>query len=159
MASNRLLDVIRLVISFDMPPIIWYTMCMRGGHMQEILHRKGFRVFGEVLPKDVEKGEHNYLLTLHYDDKLIIKIGTTKNMMRRLYELLGEYKIDITICWVSPNYSKATTISAEDKNREIFKQCPGWEWIKQDRFVIPHNTSEITFRVRKDYRIPIIRYS
>ena len=126
--------------------------------MREVLKRKTHRVFGvRDLPQKSERGEYNYLLTIYDPDKLIIKIGTTNNMEKRMYEHLGYYETDIIVCWISPHYSKYTTLRVEDKNKEVFKNHDGWIWIKNDRFIIPDDTQEIIIKVRKEYHIPIVR--
>ena len=56
--------------------------------MKEVLSRCGFKCFAErELPEKSTRGEYNYLLVIHYKNgKKTIKIGTTNNMARRMYE-------------------------------------------------------------------------
>lgn len=125
--------------------------------MEQVLSRKIWKVYSnKALPKE-GKGEHNYIIILNYKKNKILKIGTAKSIKNRLYELLAIYEVDIIICWISPPYSKYTTLRAEDKNREVYKNNANWEWIKLDRFRIPNDVTNIIFTVRKDYVIPIIR--
>lgn len=121
--------------------------------MKVVVTRKGTNVFAKK--KLPQGGERFYILILHYPDELMLKIGTTNNPERRLYELLGSYKVDITVCWVSPKYTKSTTIIAEDRVREMFKTFDNWEWIRLDRFIIPNDTKEVTFKIRKEYTIEL----
>ena len=71
------------------------------------------------LPEKSTRGEYNYLLVIHYKNgKKTIKIGTTNNMARRMYEHLGAYRANITVCWISPYFSKYTTLRVEDNFKD-----------------------------------------
>lgn len=122
--------------------------------MEKILTRKFWSLYSD---KDLptKGGEFNYVVILNYKRNKVLKIGTTKDLLNRFYALLGEYEVDIIICWISNPYTKYTTLKAEDKNREIYKSIPNWEWVRLDRFRIPDDVSSIIFTVRKDYIIPI----
>lgn len=122
-----------------------------------VLKRKSKCVFSEKkLPTKSERGEYNYLILIHSDNPKtkIIKIGTTNDMTRRMYEHLGYYNKDITILWISPHYSKYTTLRVEDKTKDDLKSC-GYQWIRNDRFEVPKELAEITIKVRKEYHIRI----
>lgn len=127
--------------------------------MHELIKRKNYRAVSyeyAKLPKvaKTEKG-YNYVLRLHKDGEVIIKIGTTNNMERRLYEHLGAYKTDITVLWISPEYSKYTTLMVEDRNKKKYRERKSWKYIRNDRFLIPKNVKEIIVTVRKEYCIKI----
>lgn len=122
-----------------------------------VLERCGNKVFAEKeLPTKSKKGEYNYLILIHSDDSKIkiIKIGTTNNIARRMYEHLGYYRKDITILWISPHYSKYTTLRVEDNTKNNLKSC-GYKWIRNDRFEVPQELTEIVIKVRKEYHIRI----
>lgn len=122
-----------------------------------VLKRKNNCVFSEKkLPTKSKRGEYNYLILIHSSNPKtkIIKIGTTNDMTRRMYEHLGYYNKDITILWISPHYSKYTTLRIEDKTKSNLKSC-GYRWIRNDRFEVPKELTEITIKVRKEYHIRI----
>lgn len=121
---------------------------------------KNVRVFSDKkLPKKSERGEYVYLITIHYPDKNVFKIGTTNNVERRIYEHLGNYKEDITVCWVSPRYSKYTTHRVEDRNKDTYKKNVSLGYIRNDRFSYPIELDEVMVKVKKEYKIPLVRYS
>lgn len=129
--------------------------------LKTVLTRKEQKVYAKrKLPDKGEdlKSERVYLIVLHHKGKTVIKIGTTNDIRRRLYEHMGYYKVDITVCWVSPKFSKYTTLRVEDMNKAIYKTIPFWEWIKKDRFIIPDDTPSVIVKVKKDYHIPILKY-
>lgn len=132
----------------------------------EIVHQrllgkenKLVRVFSNCkLPKKSERGEYVYVITIHYPDRNVFKIGTTNDIRRRIYEHLGSYKEDITICWISPHYSKYTTLRVEDRNKDRYKQNIDLGYIRNDRFSYPIAINEVIVKVKKEYRVPLIRY-
>jgi predicted GIY-YIG superfamily endonuclease len=138
----------------------------RRGNMQIMQQRllgkenKTVNVFSNSkLPKKSDKGEYVYVINIHYPDKSVFKIGTTNNVERRLYEHLGSYKEDITVCWISPHYSKYTTHRVEDKNKDRYKKNIDLGYIRNDRFSYPVEVvNEIIVKVKKEYKIPLIRY-
>lgn len=127
--------------------------------MYELIQRKGYKATSNIykkLPRVAKEDKgYNYILRLHKNGETIIKIGTTNNMKRRLYEHLGQYKANISVLWISPEYSKYTTLKVEDDNKKMYKKRKNWRYIRNDRFAIPENTTEIVVTVRKEYRIKI----
>lgn len=124
--------------------------------MKEVLSRCGFKCFAEKeLPEKSTRGEYNYLLIIHYKNgKKTIKIGTTNNMARRMYEHLGAYRANITVCWISPYFSKYTTLRVEDNFKDkMIKE--GYRWIMNDRFEVPVDMKTVKVKVRKEYEINI----
>lgn len=122
-----------------------------------VLKRKNNLCFSDKkLPTKSERGEYNYLILIHSNNTKtkIIKIGTTNDIARRMYEHLGYYQKDITILWISPHYSKYTTLRVEDITKNNLKSC-GYKWIRNDRFEVPKELSEIVIKVKKEYRIRI----
>lgn len=124
--------------------------------MKEVLSRCGFKCYAEKeLPEKSKRGEYNYLLVIHYKNgKKTIKIGTTNNMTRRMYEHLGAYRADITVCWISPYFSKYTTLRVEDNFKDKMIN-EGYHWIMNDRFEVPREMETVTVKVRKEYIINI----
>lgn len=122
-----------------------------------VLKRNSNNVFyDKELPQKSNKGEYNYLILIHSnnDKTKIIKIGTTNDINRRMYEHLGYYKKDITVLWISPHYSKYTTLRIEDKTKNELKSR-GYKWIRNDRFEVPNELNEIVIKVKKEYHIRI----
>ena len=127
------------------------------GNQMIVLKRKNNCVFSDKkLPTKSEKGEYNYLILIHSDNQKIklIKIGTTNDIARRMYEHLGYYNKDITILWISPHYSKYTTLRVEDNTKNNLKSS-GYKWIRNDRFEVPKELNEIVIKVIKEYHIRI----
>lgn len=123
--------------------------------MKKVLTRNNNWVKCEYeLPKKSEKGEFNYVLRIHERGKRVIKIRTTNDMKRRMYEHLGYYEKNITVCWISPRYSKYTTLRVEDRTRQELIDM-GLQFIRNDRFVVPKELKSIDVKVRKIYHIPI----
>lgn len=98
------------------------------------------------LPKTTKKGK-GYVYCLLMND--ILKIGTTNNVKRRIYEHLANYQQDFKLLWVSPQISEFTALRVERDNKETFKKK--WEYIPKDRFVLPKNTKKINIKIRKTY--------
>lgn len=127
--------------------------------MYELIQRKDYKAISNIykkLPRIAKENKgYNYMLRLHKNGETIIKIGTTNNMKRRLYEHLGQYKTNISVLWISPEYSKYTTLKVEDDNKKVYKKRKNWRYIRNDRFAIPKSVTEVIVTVRKEYRIKI----
>lgn len=87
--------------------------------------------------------------------KRIVKIGTTNNIKRRMSQELRQYKQNITILWVSPAYTKYTTLRVEDKMKNVWKSYSDWRYIPNDRFEVPEDITGFTITVRRDWPIEI----
>ena len=106
------------------------------------------------VPIPEKDGDYIYFLSFPQEgteEKKLVKIGTTNNIMRRMREHLNYYETDVIIEWISKPYSKWTTLQVEDKFKKIGIQLPLWEWVRNDRFLIPKIFTTITVTVRKDY--------
>lgn len=74
--------------------------------------------------------------------------------MRRMKEHCKYYQKPIYILWVSPEYSKYTALRIEDRQKEQWIAAfPLWQYIENDRFIIPKEYSKVIITVRKDYEI------
>lgn len=109
-----------------------------------------------VCEKKIPKGDCIYCLKI-YDsnlsgDGILIKVGTTNNIERRMKEHLRYYKCNIDVLWISPEYSKYTTLRVEDRTKEKWKKC-GYSYINSDRFVVPKETKKVVIKVRKEYEV------
>ena len=76
-------------------------------------------------------------------------------MMERMKEHLRNYGEDLYVLWISPAYSKWTTVRVEDRQKKWWREQGGWQYLRNDRFVIPEGVKEITITVRKEWRIPL----
>jgi predicted GIY-YIG superfamily endonuclease len=97
--------------------------------------------------------DYIYFIRIGGKNSRLYKIGTTNNIKKRMAQHRRYYGTDIEIIWVSPAYSKWTTLRVEARMIELWKTFEGFEYIRNDRFVIDSNIHQITIKVRKDYVI------
>lgn len=125
--------------------------------MEEVYNYKGRKIFSKVkIPK--KEGEYIYFISFpkeKTEERKLVKIGTTNNIMRRMKEHSKNYNTDIIIEWISSAYSKWTTLRVEDKMKRFWIEKPFWQWVRNDRFLIPNSISKITITVKKDYSFEI----
>lgn len=122
--------------------------------MKCIYNGRIHRVYSKVKVPE-KKGQYLYFIRVGAPEKRLFKIGTTDDIMRRMVEHCGKYREEITILWVSPNYSKYTTLRMEDKHIDLWKTFEGFQYIKNDRFIIPACITSVTIKVRKEYKIKL----
>ena len=75
--------------------------------------------------------------------------------MRRMKEHCAKYKEEIYILWISPNYSKYTTLRIEDRQKDYWKTLEGFTHVPNDRFYFPEWITSITIKVKKEYKIDL----
>lgn len=107
-----------------------------------------------------KEGDYIYFIRLVpvFDGKPRYKIGTTNRPLQRLKEHLKNYhyEFNIEVLWFSPRYNSVeTTTRVERRMIKFWSEFLGWEYIPNDRFVLPDDVTEIFIRVRKDYPIRI----
>ena len=107
-----------------------------------------------------KEGDYIYFIRLVpiFGDKPRYKIGTTNRPLQRLKEHLKNYhyEFNIEVLWFSPRYSSIeTTTRVERRMIKFWSEFLGWEYIPNDRFVLPDDVDEVIIRVRKDYPIRI----
>jgi len=106
----------------------------------------------QKIPK--KKGDYLYFIRIGNATDRIFKIGTTNNIMIRMKQHQDYFSKDIYILWVSPTYSKYTTLRIEDRQKAVWiEQQPNWQYIKNDRFIIPQFVNQIVIKVIKNYEI------
>ena len=107
-----------------------------------------------------KKNKHYiYFIRIGEPDKRLFKIGTTNNMNRRMNEHKRYYKEDVTILGVIPVTSEYTTLRVEKQTKENWiENHPDWQYLRNDRFIIPEDVTEIEIRVRKKYRFAVNWY-
>ncbi len=114
-------------------------------------HRKtGLQIFSAV-PLPTKKGDRLYFIRIGEKAVRLHKIGTSNSLMRRMKDHLRSYEQDIYILWISPIYSKWTTIRIEAKHIEKWAKENNWEYVRNDRFIIPENVEKISIVVRKEW--------
>lgn len=122
--------------------------------MKLIYEGKKYRIFSKVrVPQ--KKGQYVYFLRIGDKKNRFYKIGTTDDIMRRMKEHCAKYKEEIYILWVSPNYSKYTTLRIEDRQKDYWKTLEGFTHVPNDRFYFPEWITSITIKVKKEYKIDL----
>ena len=99
--------------------------------------------------------DHVYFIRIGARDANLYKIGTTNNIERRMHEHERKYKQPIEVLWVSPPYSKYTTLRVEDTTKEKWRAQSGFHYIPNDRFVIEPSINQVKIKVRKEWTIDI----
>lgn len=113
--------------------------------------------------KSTSKGKENqknkyyiYFVRIGESGNRLFKIGTTNNMDRRMKEHKRYYKQDVTVLGVIPVTSEYTTLRVEKQTKELWREIhPDWEYLRNDRFIIPKDVKEIEIKVRKIYRFAV----
>lgn len=124
-------------------------------------HPKTHRTIRSCIRVPTKEGDYLYFIRLvpisGCSRKKAYKIGTTNGPLQRMKEHLRYYKYEynIEILWISPTYSKYTTLRIEDRMKNWWIEQTQWEYIRNDRFIIPDDVKEIIITVRKDYIIQI----
>lgn len=98
------------------------------------------------------------------DGNRILKIGTTNDLKRRKSEHNRAYKratahtmpsdASFEYIWTHP-LSKYNTLRYEDKNKEKWKAENVGEYVRNDRFVISEELTEVEIKIRKTYKIAL----
>jgi predicted GIY-YIG superfamily endonuclease len=111
--------------------------------------------------------EKEYLYVGAYTDtngNRILKIGTTKDLKRRLYEHNYNYhkakthtlpKDDSFEYIWTHKLSKYNTLRYEDKNRKAWQEMGIGEFVRNDRFVITAEVTEVEIKIRKTYKVAL----
>ena len=96
---------------------------------------------------------NNYLYFIRIGDARdnLYKIGTTNNIKRRMRQHETYYKKPVEVLWVSRPYSKYTVLRVEEQTIEKWKQLNGFQYIRNDRFIINPKIRQITIKVRKEW--------
>lgn len=101
-----------------------------------------------VKPKNTD---YIYFIRIGGQKSRLYKIGTTNNVKKRMAQHRRYYGTEVEIIWVSPAYSKWTTLRVEAKMIDLWKTLEGFEHIRNDRFVISPEINQVVIKVRKDY--------
>ena len=65
------------------------------------------------------------------------------------------YGKKVVVLWQSPAYSKWTTLRIEDKMKNQWIEEGIFEYLRNDRFLIPQKIKEVRIKVRKEYVVSI----
>ena len=111
--------------------------------------------------------EKEFLYVGNYTDtdgNRILKIGTTDDLKRRRYEHNHNYRRAKThtmpkdqsfeYIWTHP-LSKYNTLRYEDRNRERWQEMGIGEFVRNDRFIIGEELTEVEIKIRKTYKIAL----
>jgi predicted GIY-YIG superfamily endonuclease len=85
----------------------------------------------------------------------LYKIGTTNNIPRRIREHRRTYRQPIEILWVSKPYSKYTTLRVEEQTISAWKKLDGFQYIRNDRFIISPTIHQVKIKVRKEWTVDL----
>lgn len=95
--------------------------------------------------------DHIYFIRIGAPSDNLYKIGTTNNIKRRMREHSKNYNAPIEVLWVSPPYSKWTTLRVETAMIERWKETEGFEYVRNDRFIINPTIHSVIIKVRKNW--------
>lgn len=98
-----------------------------------------------------KKKDYVYFIRIGDPSENLYKIGTTNNIRRRMKEHEVAYKKSVQVLWVSPPYSKWTTLRVEERTKELWKTFEGFRYIRNDRFIIDPTIRTVTIKVRKNW--------
>lgn len=108
--------------------------------------------------REIDQKSYVYLLRIEgAKDKppIINKAGITGNIYRRMSTLVNKYEATkITVLWVSPLYAESTARRLEWQIKKIAEGLNS-TMIPKDRFILPAEVEEITFKVRKKYNVKV----
>ena len=99
--------------------------------------------------------KHDYIYFIRIGEKSahLYKIGTTNDISRRMHQHERYYKQPVEVLWISPAYSKYTTLRVEEQTIEQWKNLEGFQYIRNDRFIISPDIKSITIKVRKEWTV------
>ena len=97
-----------------------------------------------------------YFIRIGEPEQRLFKIGTTNNMDRRMKEHKRYYKQDVSVLGTITVTSEYTTLRVEKQTKlDWIENHPDWEYLRNDRFIIPEDVKEIEIKVRKTYKFAV----
>lgn len=126
--------------------------------MEQIYNGRKYKIYSKVkIPKIYgEFDEKSYLYFIKVNGQVYHKVGETCNIIQRMRQHCKSYNVtEITILWISPALSAYTAKRIETRVIKEWQQRKGWEYKRNDRFVIPNDVTEITIPIRKNYNFSI----
>ncbi len=86
----------------------------------------------------------------------LFKIGTTNDIDRRMKEHKRYYKQDIEVLGTIAVTSEFTTLRVEKLTKQEWRENhPDWQYLRNDRFIIPEDVTEIEIKVKKIYKFAV----
>lgn len=108
-----------------------------------------------TLKEKENKKEYIYFIRIGEPADRLFKIGTTNNIKRRMKEHERTYQKNVEVLGTIAVTSKYTTLRVEENMISEWKNNEGWEYKRNDRFIIPEDVKSVTIKVRKEYIINI----
>lgn len=100
--------------------------------------------------------QYVYFLRIGNPQKRLFKIGTTNDPRRRMLEHERNYKKPVTILWLSPKLrGRFTSLKVEEDNKEKWINGTNWEYLRNDRFIIPPEITSVKITIKKDYFVQL----
>ena len=97
-----------------------------------------------------------YFIRIGEPEKSLFKIGTTNNMNRRMREHKRYYKQNVEVLGTITVTSEFTTLRVEKLTKQEWQENhPDWQYLRNDRFIIPEDVKEIEIKVRKTYKFAV----
>ncbi len=109
-----------------------------------------------VVPKTGKPYEFIYFVRIGDENERLFKIGTTNNIDRRMKEHSRYYHKYVTVLWIKKVTSKWTTLKVEEDNKQRWIDEGIVQYLRNDRFIIPPEITEVEIKIRKMYKIPLI---
>ena len=100
--------------------------------------------------------QYVYFLRIGDPQERLFKIGTTNDPRRRILEHERNYKKPVTVLWLSPKLrGRFTALKVEEDNKEKWIAGTNWEYLRNDRFIIPPEVDSIKITIKKDYFVQL----
>lgn len=100
--------------------------------------------------------QYVYFLRIGDPQDRLFKIGTTNDPRRRMLEHERNYKKPVTVLWLSPKLrGRFTSLKVEEDNKEKWIAGTNWEYLRNDRFIIPPEVDSVKIIIKKDYFVQL----
>lgn len=100
--------------------------------------------------------QYVYFLRIGDPQERLFKIGTTNDPRRRMLEHERNYKKPVTVLWLSPKLrGRFTSLKVEEDNKEKWIAGTNWEYLRDDRFIIPPEVDSVKITIKKDYFVQL----
>lgn len=99
--------------------------------------------------------QYIYLMQIGEPKERVFKIGTTNDIDRRIKEHKRYYKKDVRLLGYIAVKSEYTTLRVEKQTKELWKTFEDWQYIRNDRFIIPESVNKVIIKVRKNYEFSL----
>lgn len=100
--------------------------------------------------------QYVYFLRIGNPQERLFKIGTTNDPRRRMLEHERNYKKPVTVLWLSPKLrGRFTSLKVEEDNKEKWIAGTNWEYLRNDRFIIPPEVDSVKITIKKDYFVQL----